>query len=73
MPRRVSVVVRGAPRLLRTLGGWAWGVSSAGQRIGQCVRGGLFYSTEEMVRRSEVKVKMRFYFSSTSRELAEGK
>ena len=25
MPRRVSVVVRGAPRLLRTLGGWAWG------------------------------------------------
>ena len=25
VPRRVSVVVRGAPRLLRTLGGWAWG------------------------------------------------
>jgi len=25
VPRRVSVVVRGAPRLLQTLGGWAWG------------------------------------------------
>ena len=33
----------------------------------------LAYSAEEMVRRSEVKVKMRFYSSSTPRELAEGK